>query len=92
MPSGYVGNLDHRGSNMGSVEMSEKQGSDLAWQVMHWPGRKETLLCFSSVPCWNSGVHYPLYYSPSLLVLSVHMARECSLMCNKAPTFTAITM
>lgn len=42
MPSGHIGNLDHRGSNMGSVEMSEKQGSDLAWQVMHWPGSKET--------------------------------------------------
>lgn len=68
MPSGHVGNLDCRGSNMGNVEMSVKQGSDLAWQVIHWTGSKETPLCFSSVLCWHSGVHYPLYYSPSLLV------------------------
>lgn len=77
---------------MGSVEMSEKQGNDLAWQVMHWPGSKETPLCFSSVQCWNSGVHYPLCYSRFLLVFSVYRARECSLMHNKAMTFTAITV
>lgn len=72
MPSGHVGNLDHRGSNMGSVEMSEKLGSDLAWQVMHWPGSKETPLCFSSVLCWSSGVHYPSCYSASLSFLCSH--------------------
>lgn len=40
MSSGHVGNLDCRGSNMGSVEMSEKEASGLAWQVTHWTGSK----------------------------------------------------
>lgn len=46
--------------------MSEKQSSDLVWQMMHWHQSKETPLCFSALLSWDLGIHtlsilFPLF-------------------------------
>lgn len=49
------------------------RSGNLAWQMIHWSGSKDTTLCFSAVQ-WESWVHYLL----QSFTLSPLVSRVCS--------------